>query len=213
MSVDLQFNNAESLITRGWLPSVETNIQETQYCYGTIESEKAFLQNLRFMGAPHDWYAYGSEKPITEEGRIYSSITGTGGHNTVSLHNVVSGIIRKYGNGKADDSSQILYRLGMANKWYKRFLAIGAYFDWRLFTPLWVRNWGDRQSLYIEDGNTRSLAYAMRVVCNEEDYKPAPIIWCRSWSHVLSWADNYERDPNADEKYGSHANIDGIKWN
>ena len=121
--------------------------------------------------------------------------------------------ITKYGNGKADDSSQILYRLGMANKWYKRFLAIGAYFDWRLFTPLWVRNWGDRQSLYIEDGNTRSLAYAMRVVCNEEDYKPAPIIWCRSWSHVLSWADNYERDPNADEKYGSHANIDGIKWN
>ena len=130
----------------------------------------------------------------------------------MSLRRVALGIIKKYGNSKPDDSAQILYRFSLANEWYKKFLIIGAYFDRRLFTPLWVRNWGDRESFYIEDGNTRSLDYALRLICKEEEYKPIPFIWCRSWGHVLSWADNYETDPNADKNYGSPADIIGIDY-
>ena len=194
MSSELQFNYAEILIAQGKIPSLRADINKAEYCCGTIECEESFLDKLRFMGAPHDWYSYQSEKPITPEGEIYSSITGVGGHNTVSLRRVALGIVKKYGNSTPNDSSEILYRLGKANRWYRRFLALEAYFDRRLLTPLWVRNWGDRQSLYVEDGNARALAYALRLVCKEEQYKPIPLIWCRSWSHIFSWADNYEHD-------------------
>ena len=67
MSSDLQFNNAENHIIRGVHPSLEINIQDAKYCYGTIECEDTFLDKIRFMGAPHHWYASGSEKPITKE--------------------------------------------------------------------------------------------------------------------------------------------------
>lgn len=212
MSSDLLFNYAEIRIVHGNYPSLEKNIQEAEYCCGTIECEDTFLDKLQFMGAPPHWYAYESETPITKEGEIYSSITGTGGYNTVSLRRVAQGIIDEYGDGKPSDSVQMLYRLGMAHEWYKKFMVIGAYFDRRLFTPLWVRNWGDRKSLYVEDGNTRSLNYALRLICKEEEYKPVPFIWCRSWRHVLSWADIYDYDPDADDKYGSPADIIGIDY-
>ena len=212
MSTDLQFNYAEILVTQGKLSDSQTNINNTEYRYGTIETENSFLDNLRFMGPPHHWFDSNSEKPITEEGKIYNSITGIGGHDTARLRRIVLGIVKKYGGSRLENPSQMLYRLGKANDWYKRFLAIEAYFDRRLLEPLWVRNWGDRQSLYIEDGNARSLAYALRLACKTEKYQPIPIIWCRSWSHVFSWADNYENDPNADENYGSPASIEGIVW-
>ena len=207
MSAESQFKHAEAEILRGWHPNMEIKIQEAEYRYGTVTCKKTYLDNLRFMGAPHDWYVQGTSQPKTEEGKIYSLITGTGGDETVSLRRVVSGIISIYGHNKADDSKAILYELGMANDWYKKFLVLGAYFDRRLVAPFCVRNWWDHQSLYLEDGNTRALVYALRLLCGEEEYKPIPIIWCRTWNHVLSWA-----DINANELGDSPFEIDGIEW-
>ena len=51
MSSDLQFNNAENLMIKGDLDSLQEGIKTAEYKYGTIQNKETFLDKLLFMGA------------------------------------------------------------------------------------------------------------------------------------------------------------------
>ena len=208
MSSELLFNYAESLRTQGRFNILEDGIKSAKYRHGKIFDGIVFLDSLRFMGPPFWWYYnnHGSNVPIAKEGRIYEDITNYSADGIVSLRMVAQRIINKYGRN-SDNSADILYVLGQEHDWYKRFYTLRAYFDVNLMSPLWVRTWDDRKTLYLEDGNTRALVYAIRLLCHEVEFEPVDIIWCRSWRHVLSWADVCEG-----ERYDSPSDIDKIAY-
>ena len=212
MSIELQFNNAETtLIQHGNIHTLKAAIDRVTYHRGEITTREAFLNRFRFMGAPRDWHNDSGE-PLKPEGQIYGEITyDDTEYDCVPIKVVAENVKSIYGGyggiGKNFDSNDVLYKLGNKCGWYKRYWALGAYFDQRLFGSLWIRNWGDKKTFYIEDGNTRALCYALRLICDEEEFTPVKFIWCRSWRHVLSWADTCNGD-----NYDARLEIDGIKW-
>ena len=76
MSSDLQFNNAENLMIKGDLDSLQEGIKTAEYKYGTIQNKETFLDKLLFMGPPSFWHYCHTAKPATKEGDIYNCITG-----------------------------------------------------------------------------------------------------------------------------------------
>lgn len=208
MSLELQFNNAEAtLIQDGNLDVHNNKIMNTRYIRGEVTSHRTFLSNFRFMGAPHFWHNSSGE-PVNKEGEIYNRIAiDTSGNSSVAIGKVALNIKQLFGGGSKESSHELLYKLGKNCDWYKRFFALNAYFDKRLFDPLWVRNWGDGKSFYIEDGNSRALCYALRLFCGEAKFTPVKLIWCKSWRHALSWADTCE-----DPAYYAPINLHGITW-
>ena len=151
MSSKLQFNYAEGLLNNGKHIEFQDRIKQAQYRVGRIKVVGKFLHDLRFMGPPHHWH-YSNRAPANEEGEIYNSITGYDKNGIVTLYDVAKGIIDEYGRMAHHDSYSMLYKLAKASKWYEKFFVIRAYFDRRLLTPLWVRNWGDGKSFYITNG-------------------------------------------------------------
>ena len=84
----------------------------------------------------------------------------------------------------------------MNNKWFEGCVAMNGTFDARLVRELWVRDLLTQELeqspdgiYYIEDGNHRALVYALNLEFNETEYIPVKVRWCKSWKHILSWAE------------------------
>ena len=48
--------------------------------------------------------------------------------------------------------------------------------------------------MYLVDGNHRALVYAIRLLADNDDFRPVPMLWCKSWDHILPWADAVASD-------------------
>ena len=91
----------------------------------------------------------------------------------------------------------------MKNKWFAGCIAMNGTFDPRLLRELWVRdllphekNQSPNGTYYIEDGSHRSLVYALNLEFNVVEYIPVKIIWCKSWKHILPWAQEPDTSPD-----------------
>ena len=177
------------------LKKVREDIENVEYHFGLID-ENVFLNNLIWMGPPGPWRTY--TPSATKEGKVYEKIAPKG--ESRSLQNVAERIRLKYsiGTPEHDTPEQLLYRLYQESDWFGRHLSFTTHFDTLLLSLLWVRSirenekgdcgesgWQDK--LYIEDGNHRALVYALRILYGQE-FLPVPILWCRSWKHILCWA-------------------------
>lgn len=85
------------------------------------------------------------------------------------------------------------------NTWFEGCVAINGTFDPRLIPELWVRDLLRHESeqspegiYYIEDGCHRALVYALNLAFNEKEYIPVKVRWCKSWRHILPWAQEPE---------------------
>ncbi|MCG9128058.1 hypothetical protein JT359_10705 [Candidatus Poribacteria bacterium] len=83
--------------------------------------------------------------------------------------------------------------------WFEDCLAINGTFDPRIMQELWVRdllkyekNQSPEGLYYIEDGCHRALIYALRLYFEEAKYIPTRVLWCKSWRHILPWAQEPE---------------------
>lgn len=84
--------------------------------------------------------------------------------------------------------------------WFEECLAINGTFDVRLMPELWVRdllkhekNQTPEGLYYIEDGCHRALIFALHLYFEETKYIPITVLWCKSWNHILPWA----QEPNS----------------
>ena len=85
------------------------------------------------------------------------------------------------------------------NTWFEGCVAMNSTFDPRLIRELWVRDLLRHESeqspegiYYIEDGCHRALVYALNLKLNEKKYIPVKVRWCKSWKHILPWAQEPE---------------------
>ena len=81
------------------------------------------------------------------------------------------------------------------NKWFEGCVAINGTFDPRLMRELWVRDLFPHEAeqsqdgtYYIEDGSHRALVYALNLEFKVMEYMPIELRWCKSWKHILPWA-------------------------
>ena len=176
------------------LKKVREDIENVEYHFGLID-ENVFLNNLIWMGPPGPWQPY--TEVATKEGKVYEKIVPK--VESRSLRDVAAGICLEYSGDTSEDNTpeQLLTALYQESDWFGRHLSFGTHLDPVILSPLWVRSMGRNEEgggesgwqdkLYIEDGNHRALVYALRILYGQE-FLPVPILWCRSWKHILCWA-------------------------
>ena len=125
------------------------------------------------------------------------------------LWKVVEDVIHKSKVQKEDGATQIFEKLDIraydsdCKSWFDKHASLSRCFDKRLMPALWIRNLGDWKDLngkrlgerkdnesskytwYIDDGNTRSLVYAVRSVCGEEEFEHVKAIHATSWDFTM----------------------------
>ena len=197
MSNEALLKNAIKILNEpDGLKNVHAKIEEAEYRFGLIDDQNIFLENLIWMGAPEEWWA--NTPFATETGRIYQKIAPKGESRSLGS---VAGRIQSNYHGETPE--QLLTALYQESDWFGGHLRFSTHFDPLILSPLWVRNvlehekenceksiWRDK--LYIEDGNHRALVYALRILCKVNKFKPVPILWCKSWEHILCWAAGYD---------------------
>ena len=191
MSNEALLKNAIRVLDRrNGLKKVREDIESTKYHFGLITDKNVFLEKLIWMGPPGEWQTY--TPSATKEGKVYEKIAPEG--ESRSLQNVAEQIRSNYLGNTPEQLLTALYR---DSDWFGRHLSFSTHFD-PLLLSLWVRTlrghekeaWGEpewQDRLYIEDGNHRALVYALRILCGD-DFIPVPILWCKSWQHILCWA-------------------------
>ena len=222
MSDEALLKNAIAVLVQDRLEEVRQNIKEAKYHFGLITDKNVFLENLIWMGHPEDWRPHTSF--ATKEGKVYEKIAPEG--KSRSLKSVCKRIRSKYSstNPELNTPEQLLTALYQESDWFGPHLNLSTHFDPLLLSPLWVRScldhekddceeskWQDK--LYIEDGSHRALVYALRILCEVEEFIPVPIIWCQSWKHILCWAEGPReemalRPPPELEPYFEHCIAD-----
>ena len=217
MSNEALLRNAIEVLTQpNGLEQVRESIKGAKYHFELITDEDVFLDNLIWMGAPKEWWA--NTDFATKEGKVYTKIAPKG--KSRSLRSVVERIRANYSGSTPEELFTSLYQ---ESDWFGRHLSLSTRFDPLLLSALWARSarhyekgecegsrWQD--TLYIEDGNHRALVYAMRILCEVEEFMPVPIIWCQSWKHIHCWAVGPEEaepvPPSKLEKYFEHWTAD-----
>ena len=192
MSDEVLLKNAIEVLVQDELEQVRENIEGAKYHFGLITDKNVFLNNLIWMGTPKEWWP--NTPFATKEGKFYEKIAPKG--ESRSLRSVAERIRSNY---SGDTPEELLISLYQESDWFGRHLSLSTHFDSLLLSPLWVRScreyekgdcaetkWQDK--LYIEDGSHRALVYALRILCEVEEFIPIPILWCRSWQHILCWA-------------------------
>ena len=224
MSDETLLKNAIRVLVRpNGLEEVRKNIKDAEYYFGLIDDENVFLNNLIWMGPPGPWQPY--TEVATKEGKVYEKIVPK--VESRSLRDVAAGICLEYSGDTSEDNTpeQLLTALYQESDWFGRHLSFGTHLDPVILSPLWVRSMGKNEEgggesgwqdkLYIEDGNGRALVYALRILYGDEEFRPIPILWCRSWKHLLCWAGEPEiEDQNQDcpptelKKYFKRCTVD-----
>ena len=221
MSSELLLENALTALRQpNGLKKHREDTENAQYHFGLITDSNVFLEQLIWMGPPEEWQTYTTS--ATKEGKVYEKIVPEG--KSHSLGNIAERIRSEYSstNPEFDTPEKLLYKLYQDSDWFGRHFSIGMNFDPLLLSPLWVRTlqkneraaWGEPEwhdRLYIEDGNHRALVYALRILCGD-DFIPVPILWCKSWKHILCWAAELEAakptPPPTLKKYFERCTVD-----
>ncbi len=169
-------------------------------CYfGVIDDRDIFLNKLVFFGPPGRWKTH--DKYPTKSGVIYQKIAPEG--ESASLRCVTNRIQALYPGKTAAQCLQSLRQ--DTDEWFADLLHLYVHFDVRIFSPLWVTSlrqihhkgsasgdssWKDK--MYLVDGNHRALVYAIRLLADNDEFTPVPLLWCKSWDHILPWADRVQ---------------------
>lgn len=196
MSNEALLQNAKQVLGENRLEDVRKEIETAKYHFGLIMDKDIFLKKLIWMGPPAEWNT--CTPSATTMGKIYGRLAPEG--KSRSLSNIVERIRSNY---SGSTSEQLLTALCEEDNWFGKHLSISTHFERLLLSPLWVRtlrphekqDWGeseDEDKFYIEDGSHRALVYALRIVCGLEKFMPVPILWCRSWKHILFWAAGHD---------------------
>lgn len=117
------------------------------------------------------------------------------------LAKVVKDVIQQ-SSAKPDEGAAEVFRklyirddFSRGESWFEKHEYLSACFDKRLMPALWIRNLSpldgkpqcgailsnEDLKLYIDDGNTRALVYAVRLACGEERFEPIKAIHATSW--------------------------------
>ena len=130
---------------------------------------------LQFMGAPDCW---NKDNPKF----IYSLCDQP-------LKIVADKVIKESSDQK--DSSSVFNSItevapGDPYPWFRSHALLAKHFNFDLMPHIWIRNlWEDKSSndysFYTEDGNHRTLVYAVRLLLKEESYRGVRAIHSTSW--------------------------------
>ena len=185
-------NTIKVLVDPNELKKAREDIENSEYHFGLIDDQDVFLDNLIWMGHPKEWWPY---TPFADKtGKVYEKIAPK--EESHSLRNVAERIRSNY---SGDTPEQLLTAVYQESDWFGRHLIYGTHLSSVILPPLWVRTlrwhekemWGEpkwQDKLYIEDGNGRALVYALRILYGNEEFRPIPVLWCKSWKHILCWA-------------------------
>ena len=196
MSNEALLQNAKQVLNQNRFEDIRRKIENAKYHLGLITDKEVFLEKLIWMGPPAAWKTYTSN--ATQMGRIYSKLAPHG--TSRSLGNIAKRIRLNYSGNTPE---QLVASLYQESNWFGRHLGFCTHFDPLLISPLWVRTlrdnerqaWGEpmgQDKLYIEDGNHRALVYALHIMYGTCQFLPVPILWCKSWNHILCWAQGPE---------------------
>ena len=203
MSDEALLKNAIRVLIRpNGLEEARADIESAEYHFGLIYDKDVFLDNLIWMGPPEEWRPH---TPFADKtGKVYEKIAPD--QESRSLRNVAKRIQSVYSGDTPEDNTpeQLLTALYQESDWFGRHLIYGTHLSSVILPPLWVRTsrkhekemlgepeWQDK--LYVEDGNGRALVYALRILYGNEEFRPVPVLWCKSWKHILCWATGPER--------------------
>lgn len=203
MSYELLLKNTvEVLVDPNKLKQAREDIENAECHFGLIDDKDVFLDHLIWMGPPEEWRPH---TPFADKtGKVYEKIAPD--QESRSLRNVAKRIQSVY---SGDTPEQLLTALYQESDWFGRHLIYGTHLSSVILPPLWVRTSREHEKemlgepewqnkLYIEDGNGRALVYALRLLYGNEEFRPVPVLWCKSWKHILCWA----ADPKgADQDY------------
>ena len=116
--------------------------------------------------------------------------------------------------------------------WFEKHKQISVHFYKKHSPAIWIRNIRDSEAIrlknfggsyvyYIDDGNTRALIYAVRLVCGEESFEPVKTIHATSWDFaegILKFEPEKARNLNFYGEFRTYSHPDTkvtkrIKWN
>ena len=112
-----------------------------------------------------------------------------------------------------------------ANPWFSRHALISEHFHKDLMDRIWLRNlskgWETSErtlqpdcSLYLIEGNKRSLVYSVKLALGEVEYEPVKALHAEKWdvlSGVLDWS-GWPSDVSVLENDGKYLDEDGYNW-
>ena len=165
------------------------------YEFTELQLDKEEFDNLVFMNNPPWWakdylpgYSLSEEQefllslccqPLKEVGKEVKKKAGyeeAGGNSTA----IFEGLLDIVARDKDGSDEQ--------RPWFIDHKELNHCFNKDFMPPIWVRNLSSDErkscpngSYYIEDGNTRSLVYTLKVISEEVEYTSFPAIHATSW--------------------------------
>ena len=164
------------------------------YEFTEFQLDRSEFFNLVFMNEPHWWHE------DEEHHKFLLDICCKPLHEVVKKVKQESGITGD--TFKPDDVFEKLQNITARKKngeleknpWFKDHLDMSQNFDFNIMPPIWIRNLSEKfddcernkcpgGTYYIEDGNTRALVHALRIVGRTvSNITPFPAIHANSWA-------------------------------
>lgn len=165
------------------------------YDFTEVLLDKEEFDNLVFMNPPPWWEEHSfPNNPLTEEQSFLVCLCRR------PLKEVVQKVKKRAGYEERGGNSPAIFKelLNITARakdgsdeqrpWFMDHKELNQGFKKDFMPPIWIRNLSsdERKSCpdgtyYIEDGNTRSLIYMLKVILEEEKYTPFPAIHATSW--------------------------------
>ena len=151
--------------------------------YETFTLDEADFYDLVFMEANDSVWANNQE--------LVDTLTPKGKSRT--LKEVVDRILKAY---PYQSPIKVFKHLSEDEPWFEGCFIISARFDPRLMGELLVRPLAAYEKpahspeirFYLEDGNHRTLVYAVFLRLCAEVYQPVRVIFSKDWTHLYPWA-------------------------
>ena len=163
------------------------------YEFTELELNRIEFFNLVFMNEPSWW------REDEEHHELLLKICGQRLHKVVMIVKEEAGITGD--TFKPDAVFENLQDIKARKRngdfedkpWFKTHLDMSKEFDFNIMPPIWIRNLSEgfrdcerkkcpNGSYYMEDGNTRALVHAIRIIGKTvSNFTPFPVIHANSW--------------------------------
>ena len=189
------------------------------YEFTKLKLKKEEFFNLVFMGAPNWWEDESKYPPCWDKEKYPELPPGKDTDFLIdlcykTLNEVVEKLIDKSGlRGQNPHPTDVLESIdviarGETEPWFNRHVELSRSFKKGLMDKLWIRNLAphekkhaQNESFYTEDGNHRSVVYALYIKLTSMDYEPVKAIHATSWDiasgilgHLPQHADYLEHE-------------------